>query len=169
MQEVSSEIAYQLPKESSGHFSTFFSDLDQNLQSLGIRSYSVGITALEEVFLQIGHGERSVEILKERKKSAFSAKSKSKEKLKERVPEEDADLAKELDEYSITQNQSTNLFFPQVIQLMRKKLLMHIRDKKALAIEIIFPVILVLCGLSLATVSKMSEAAPREMTPFIFP
>jgi len=27
------------------------------LDQLGIRSYSVGITTLEEVFLKIGHGE----------------------------------------------------------------------------------------------------------------
>ena len=30
---------------------------DENLDQLGIRSYSVGITTLEEVFLKIGHGE----------------------------------------------------------------------------------------------------------------
>jgi hypothetical protein len=28
-----------------------------NLDALGIRSYGVGITTLEEVFLKIGHGE----------------------------------------------------------------------------------------------------------------
>lgn len=57
MQEVSSEISYQLPNSSSGQFKEFFKDFDENLKDLGIRSYGVGITTLEEVFLKIGHGE----------------------------------------------------------------------------------------------------------------
>lgn len=57
LQEVSSEITYQLPQESSGQFKQFFTDFDNNLEDLQLRSYSVGVTTLEEVFLKIGHGE----------------------------------------------------------------------------------------------------------------
>lgn len=57
MQEVSSEISYQLPKEESDNFKSFFAEFDENLDALGIRSYGVGVTTLEEVFLRIGHGE----------------------------------------------------------------------------------------------------------------
>jgi len=32
----------------------FFKDLDENLDSLRIRSYGVGVTTLEEVFLSVG-------------------------------------------------------------------------------------------------------------------
>ena len=68
MQEVSSEIAYQLPTESSSMFKAFFADFDANLTSLGIRSYGVGITTLEEVFLSIGHGEDAEMAREERRK-----------------------------------------------------------------------------------------------------
>lgn len=57
MQEVSREISYQLPTSSAGLFKDFFHELDQNIDNLGIDSYGVGITTLEEVFLRIGHGE----------------------------------------------------------------------------------------------------------------
>ncbi len=57
MQEASSEIIYQLPTESSPLFKEFFKEFDANMQILGVRSYGVGITTLEEVFLKIGHGE----------------------------------------------------------------------------------------------------------------
>jgi ATP-binding cassette subfamily A (ABC1) protein 3 len=57
MQEVSSEIQYQLPTSSSNQFKEFFEKFDKNLDILGIRSYGIGITTLEEVFLQIGHGK----------------------------------------------------------------------------------------------------------------
>ena len=38
-------------------------DFDGNLENLKVRSYSIGVTTLEEVFLKIGHGE---EVEKER-------------------------------------------------------------------------------------------------------
>lgn len=57
LQEVSSEMTFQLPTASSSQFKEFFNELDSNLETLGIRSYGVGITTLEEVFLKIGKGE----------------------------------------------------------------------------------------------------------------
>jgi len=54
---VSGEISYQLPTASSNQFKNFFSEFDMQVDNLGVRSYGVGITTLEEVFLKIGHGE----------------------------------------------------------------------------------------------------------------
>lgn len=54
LNEVSSEMVYQLPQTSSEKFERFFKDLDENLNSLRIRSYGVGVTTLEEVFLSVG-------------------------------------------------------------------------------------------------------------------
>jgi ATP-binding cassette subfamily A (ABC1) protein 3 len=59
MSEVSSEMTFQLPTESSAKFKEFFSSLDENLDKLNILSYGVGVTTLEEVFLKIGKGEGS--------------------------------------------------------------------------------------------------------------
>lgn len=42
-------------------FKDFFSMLDHNLIELGISSYGVGITTLEEVFLKIGKDEEELE------------------------------------------------------------------------------------------------------------
>ena len=72
MQEVSSEISYQLPTSSSKAFKDFFKEFDECLTQLGINSYSVGITTLEEVFLKIGHGE---EAEKEREEKRQAIKS----------------------------------------------------------------------------------------------
>lgn len=41
-------------------FKNFFTQLDQNLKSLNIQDYGIGITSLEEVFLkvaEIDHGQ----------------------------------------------------------------------------------------------------------------
>ena len=57
LQEVSTEITYQLPLAVSSKFKDFFASLDKDLATLGLGSYGVRITTLEEVFLSIGHGE----------------------------------------------------------------------------------------------------------------
>lgn len=57
LQEVSSEVSFQLPKEAANLFKEFFIEFDNMKDELQVRSYSVGITTLEEVFLKIGHGE----------------------------------------------------------------------------------------------------------------
>ena len=59
LQEVSTEITYQLPENVSQKFKKFFNNLDKDLIDLGLDSYGVGITTLEEVFLRIGHGDDS--------------------------------------------------------------------------------------------------------------
>ena len=69
LQEVSSEMTFQLPTASSSQFKSFFEDLDNSIEELGIRSYGVGITTLEEVFLKIGHdGDEDIEDDEELKK-----------------------------------------------------------------------------------------------------
>ena len=83
MQEVSSEISYQLPTSSSKQFKQFFSDFDENLDNLGIRSYGVGITTLEEVFLKIGHGVDDLEDSQVDKDSAQNLKGSGINETKE--------------------------------------------------------------------------------------
>jgi hypothetical protein len=46
-------MTFQLPSDSASQFKDFFTQLDGALDVLGIRSYGVGITTLEEVFLKI--------------------------------------------------------------------------------------------------------------------
>lgn len=53
MSEVSSEITYQVPVEYAPKFVHFFETFDNDLQQLGIKSYGISITTLEEVFLKI--------------------------------------------------------------------------------------------------------------------
>jgi ATP-binding cassette, subfamily A (ABC1), member 3 len=53
-------MTFQLPTNSAAQFKDFFTDLDRNLDVLGIRSYGVGITTLEEVFLKIAEGREEL-------------------------------------------------------------------------------------------------------------
>jgi ATP-binding cassette subfamily A (ABC1) protein 3 len=50
---VASEITYQVSTEVAANFKNFFQKFDADLKDLGIVSYGVSITTLEEVFLKI--------------------------------------------------------------------------------------------------------------------
>lgn len=61
LSEVSSEITYQIPTALSHKFKDFFTQFDQDLEKLDIRSYGISVTTLEEVFLRVGSGDDSVD------------------------------------------------------------------------------------------------------------
>jgi len=56
MQDLSTEIHYQIPGRASSKFKDFFNSLDSSLTKLNIGSYGVTVTTLEQIFLKIGHG-----------------------------------------------------------------------------------------------------------------
>ena len=74
--ETRTEIIYKLPFTDVKQFSLFFRELDANLQEIGVSSYGVAITSLEDVFLKIGtdaeKGQKSIPIESSNKGEAFS-------------------------------------------------------------------------------------------------
>ena len=49
---VSAELSYVLPHESSKQFEGLFTDLQTNQRQLGIASFGASVTTMEEVFLR---------------------------------------------------------------------------------------------------------------------
>ena len=140
---------------------------------MNIRSYGVGITTLEEVFLKIGHGEEEEDEaskLKLEKEEEIKKDSSGHINLSKDLGHKDVEsLASALDQYSIATDSETSVFFLHLWALLKKKILMQIRDKKTLSIDTIFPVVLIIAGLALSTVAFFKDGVGREMTPFIFP
>jgi ATP-binding cassette subfamily A (ABC1) protein 3 len=89
--EVSSEATYLLPKDSSAYFSEFFQKFDEQLKSLGVSSYGVSMTTLEEVFLRVESGNNYDDI-------------KAAQELQRKLSMEDHAIR---DEYSIAKEQRT--------------------------------------------------------------
>ena len=56
----------------SAKFKDFFDEFDRSLEDLGLRSYGISVTTLEEVFLRVGHpdnlGDEKPESLKDDEK-----------------------------------------------------------------------------------------------------
>ena len=50
--EISAEISYLLPFDQSAKFEKLFTDIEKNFIKLGISSFGVSATTMEEVFLK---------------------------------------------------------------------------------------------------------------------
>ena len=57
LSHVGSEMAYRLPVGAASRFGPMFDKLDRAIRKKRIVSYGVGVTTLEEVFLQVSRGE----------------------------------------------------------------------------------------------------------------
>ena len=72
LSEIAREITFQIPVEYSPKFKNFFAEFDNKISSIGIASYGISITTLEEVFLAVGDGrdigDHAQERMKVRKK-----------------------------------------------------------------------------------------------------
>lgn len=49
---IGAELSFRLPHNSTRMFPALFDDLDSNKQNLGISSYGVSVTTMEEVFIR---------------------------------------------------------------------------------------------------------------------
>ena len=57
-------------------------------------------------------------------------------------------------------------FFQHLNSLMKKKLLMQFRDKKTLGVDLVFPIILIISGLWLATIAIFRAGITRSLQPY---
>lgn len=89
------------------------------MDDLNIRSYGVGITTLEEVFLKIGHGE----IENDEEGKLLHSKLQN-ESNPNSIAQDLATAELELDEYSITESHETSVFCLHFVALVKKRILM---------------------------------------------
>lgn len=60
LSEVSSEITFMIPKDKRNMFQQFFQSFDKRMDELGIKSYGISITTLEEVFIAVNAEDRGL-------------------------------------------------------------------------------------------------------------
>ncbi|KAJ0412877.1 hypothetical protein ATCC90586_002507 [Pythium insidiosum] len=59
LSDVGAELAFQLPLEASVQFPALFDALDDGRAALGVRSYGISVTTLEEVFIKVAEASDS--------------------------------------------------------------------------------------------------------------
>ena len=137
-------------------FKNFFAALDNDLSKLGLSSYGIGITTLEEVFLRIGHGESHTNTVDQIKaKTADFNNLSDREKL--------------LTEYSIANDHRRN-FLTHFTVLVKKRILVMIKDPKSFLMDFFFPIALIYFGLYFSTIDIVSTNYPkRALSPYDYP
>jgi len=156
--EVSSEATYLLPKDSSKYFSEFFKKFDSDLKKLGVSSYGVSMTTLEEVFLKVEQDpeENKAEIMEKIIKKRTSMVED--EKLE--------------DDYSISKEQtegSFNILWLHLVALLIKRFILSKRNLKGFVVDLFVPGALIIIGMGMATIEFFKDSGQRTLDVSLFP
>jgi len=125
---------------------------------VGIRSYGISITTLEEVFLRVGE---------EGYGTSLEAEDQAKLKMELQAQKE----KKVEEEYEFVQPNPwciTN-FFNHLKAIFWKRTQILVRNRKLMFVEIGLPILLVLIGIIISKVEIFVDSQPRVLDPHLFP
>ncbi|TMW64055.1 hypothetical protein Poli38472_014172 [Pythium oligandrum] len=147
LSNVGSEIAFQLPLDSSSEFAGMFAELDANLSQLALLSYGVSVTTLEEVFIKVaeaGDEDNQHTLTKDAR-------------VVDPVPVPSPTNSSTSSSYTVT----NRLFSAHLHALLLKRFRVAKRDRKMLVFSTILPVLLLLAGLLLLKASGLTSNDPK--------
>ena len=147
---INSEAPHEGSKDINLDLTKFFEDLDKNLKNLEIKSYSVSMPTLEDVFLNV---------------AAEDAK-KENEKLMEKMAENEKANDKILFETNFKEDYSAPFkfkFFDDLKACFHRRFILTTRDIKGFLMEILCPILLVLVGLAVSKVEILSNSGPKTL------
>lgn len=156
------ELSFRLPKEAAPLFSDFFGKLDQELNKLGIDSYGVSLTTLEEVFLRIGLEdkiERDEEDNRAKGNTELHEIGKDQEKTK-------VALAYKTEGHSFGQ---------QLRALITKRAQVYKRDLRSLFFAFLLPLLFIVLSIVILSlpadyiIIDTTPSAPRLLSLSVYP
>lgn len=136
LNNVGSEISYQLPVGEAGNFPKMFNGLEEKVQKGFISSYGVGITTLEEVFLLVARGGEAQQKVHHYKSSRSTGGN-----MLENLDDSTASVRSRMN------YDKDDLFTTHVRALLVKRAANFRRDKKAWCCTSILPSLFVTLGL----------------------
>jgi ATP-binding cassette subfamily A (ABC1) protein 3 len=165
MNDIPGEISYQMPIGEVGLFKDMFMELDHKLKELGLHSYGISVTTLEEVFLKVAQGSH-----KDHKPPVTSTNVIQElpidSEVKQMVENPGVDF------YLAKDRIQSSLLCRHMQALLRKRFLSNIRDIRSIICEILVPIVLVLLGLGLIMISywfKSQDAYDLTLTHYSTP
>ena len=150
---LSEEIMFRIPiknenseKKTNFDLKSFFTKFDDNVKKLRIKSYSVSMPTLEDVFLNVAAEDNN--------------NIKSKEEL-----EQQQENDKILYNSNLREDYTKNSKFLNDFKIsMKRRYLITIRDIKGFLMEILCPIILTLFGLLLSKIEIGYKSGPVEVS-----
>lgn len=170
--QVGTEVSFQLPLAAAGDFPALLSDLDGHMEELRFSSYGIGVTTLEEVFLQVARegNKKQHQLLRE---ASHQLKVAADERRRSSADSDggaaahagpvalDVEMlgapgADDQDSFKRTQSLACSHF----VSLFTKRLCNARRDKKAFVFQLVIPVVALWLGLALRNLA-IAESWPE--------
>lgn len=163
------ELSYVLPRDMSSHFEQLFTELETKQRQLGVGSFGVSVTTMEEVFLKVGeqydisdsieHNSYGSEQTTDVNSIKVSGTSRdSTEALGSRMADSPVAL---LRTKKPRLNTGFSLAFQQFRAMLVKRFHYSTRYKMAILTQLFLPIAFTLVGLILAK----TEPGPRDSPP----
>ena len=155
--EVSSEMTYQLPNESIKKFKDFFDAFDKRKDELGVKSYGIGVTTLEEVFLKVWEGK----LINEYEDSLNEFNDK----------EYRYDKNSRIDDYWLIDGAITGfqLIKLQIYAMTIMRIKLIFRQLRPLIFEVFYPSFLIILGAVIMLLSTKAGTAVTDVSVNDFP
>jgi len=184
--DVGTEISYQLPFNSSDKFQSLFETFDGQMEGLGLRSYGISVTTLEEVFLKIAEGTHTITTATRGKynqiameddpvdakgadvtpaasgapvRQAWPSNGSSNAAAAGGDPEAQARGAVPFDK--IGDDNVFAMFLQHMVAMLKKRFLYFRRDIKAWCFQLFVPIFFVIIGVIVQVVTSSIDSQPE--------
>ena len=141
---VGTEMTFELPFTSSSDFPRLFKAIDEHDDELGIRSYGMSVTTLEEVFIKVAEESENHAIARAGRLSIYNDEFGGIYKGEANV---DFDL--------IAEDKLVAYFIKHLRAMFQKRYLYFIRDLQSWLFIYIIPVVFVLTGMLVMKVRRI--------------
>lgn len=163
--DVGAELTVQLPFSSSGQFQNLFEYLDDNLDSLGIRSYGMSVTTLEEVFINVAHGTKTQAMAENGRSKADQvthSQVKNSAVAAAEVVDPEAQESPTIQFNRLDEKNQIQFFFRHMYAMLMKRYLYFIRDTKTWLLQVFLPVLFLLAGMLIMRYTSYIQKQPSK-------
>ncbi|XP_052030926.1 phospholipid-transporting ATPase ABCA3-like [Apodemus sylvaticus] len=131
---VGNELSFILPKEYTHKFEALLTALEKNQKKLGISSFGVSITTMEEVFLRVSNMDDSKPDTKATQSPAVGSKGNKNRDVESSVR---AGFPTQSEDLTTVFNTGCSLYLQQFYAMFMKKLMYNWRNWRVLSVQIL--------------------------------
>ena len=164
LNDVGTELTFQLPFAASAKFANLFEQIEQNTSSLGVDSYGISVTTLEEVFIKITR-KTATNSTAQNAIVLNKAGSEHVPMLDEEAHDQTNALTTNFNSKNfekIDQNDHFKYFVQHIKALLIKRAKYFVRDRKAQIFTFLVPTLFLITGLVLMAYVKPSTFQPLK-------
>ncbi|KAH9151195.1 hypothetical protein LEN26_003903, partial [Aphanomyces euteiches] len=160
LSNVGTEIAFQLPLDSSHLFSDMFTSLDGQLGDFGIVSHGISVTTLEEVFLKVAEIGMDITSTRSHKRDPETSGRNQTKSHSRSSPFR----------YNPADSTQVTLFAVQFKALVKKRVRVLMRDKRLVLWGIVAPILYTFVGIrSVNLVPNIDSNPPLQLSTASYP